>query len=654
MSTNGTSHDDRRRYESITHRDVRVPTADPGITLSADVCLPVGANRVPALIMVLPYRKDMSGVALGAKMRWLTEHGYATVLVDLRGTGASDGDHRPEFDPGEADDAVATIEWVAAQPWCDGNVGMWGASYMGSMTLRTASRRVPALKAIIAMMCPLDPEQDLIHPNGTRGDLHPLVHRGSMMLARQILPPLANHTSPTDQHRWQKRLRDQEPVFVDFVSHPAGDPAWRDRAIDAASINTPALCVGGWRDKNTDSVPRAYELMQGPKKLLMGPWMHTSPEDSPFAAIDFPGIALRWWDHWLRGIDNGVMDEPPVTLYVQGHQPGWRSFDSWPPAKTELRLTTRSTTTLTLADSEPIEATDPIAEYRPDPTTGTLSGLWGLATPGFGLPLDQHDDDMRVVSATSEPVADDVVLCGRPEVTVRLAPASSNSAPRRLVVRLTDVDPHDRSTFIVAGVLVPPEATDTHDVTLWPTTYRLRAGHRFRVVVSDADFPRLTPVITADGFSLSNIALLVPTVRADAGESVTMPVVQKSRPDAPNRAHRWTITRDVINDGVQVVIGGDTPPTVANEGHIFEEQGQGEASVRRTEPGAAVASRTHTIRAKMTTGEDIVAVATVRCTQAALWARGEVTIDGLPVFSRTWDLPIRYEDEVCRDRLPRS
>ncbi|MEN3283859.1 MAG: uncharacterized protein V7607_4999 [Solirubrobacteraceae bacterium] len=129
-------------------------------------------------------------------------------------------------------------------------------------------------------------------------------------------------------------------MFIDFARHAVGDAVWSQRRIDASSVTVPTFCVGGWRDKNAAAIARTYEQIQGPKKLLIGPWMHTTPQDASFEAIDFLPIPLRWSDHWLRGVHNGVMDDPPVTLFVEGARCHWRAFESWPPARGELDLVT--------------------------------------------------------------------------------------------------------------------------------------------------------------------------------------------------------------------------------------------------------------------------------------------------------------------------
>lgn len=641
------------RNDVELRHDVRIPTAESSVTLSADIYLPAGKNLVPALITMTPYRKDKDGDK--PRLRWLAERGYACLYVDLRGCGSSDGARRPEWDPGEADDAVAAIEWAAAQPWCDGNVGMWGGSYEAHTTLRVASRRPPHLKAIMAMNGPSDPEFDFIHRAGARSDWDALASRGGSMLAWQLLPPLYNHHSVSEQARWRHRLFDTEPVIMDFARHGVGDPVWRERAIDARSITVPAFFVGGWLDRFADAMPRVYEQVSGPKKLLMGPWGHAGPENAPVEPIDFLSIALRWWDRWLRDMDNGVMDDASVLLFLQGTEPGWRAFESWPPATGELRLTTASDTTLVESGADTASPTGAIAHYHSDPTIGTLNALWGTAAwSGASPALDQHDDDMRALAATSEPVPDDLLICGRPEVFVRLSSgpvtdeASVASAVRRLVVRLTEVDRHGRSRLITSGVLCPNGPCEAYRIALWPTAYRITAGHRIRVVLSDSDFPRLTPVRDPSSLHVLRIELSVPTLPEHAGSAIDMPKpedrartsyeVESNRDVAVTiGAVRCSITRDPINDDVEIVTRSGPTAKPTSQGHLLETSDELRARVQRSNPEAAVTTGTHTLLARMRTGETITVTAAVRCTQTALWARGEVTIDGYPTFSRIWE-----------------
>jgi putative CocE/NonD family hydrolase len=637
----------RERHNEIEiHRDVRIPTADPEASLSADVYRPVGTGPVPALVTVLPYRKDAgSGIECDPSLRWFASRGYAALLVDFRGTGSSDGRQRPPFDPSEADDGVAAIEWAAAQRWCDGNVGMWGASYGAIMSMRTAGHRPPHLKAIVPILGALDLERDFTHPSGSRGCFASLAMWRTETLLNQLLPPLHGYATTAEQRRWQDRLQ-AEPWLLDLFRHGPGDPVWRSRAVDASAISVPAFCVAGWRDLFCDSSIRAYELIDAPKKLLAGPWMHVWPEDSPVAPVDFRGLALRWWDHWLRGIDDGLMDEPPVTVYIQGASQPWRRYEAWPPPGKLADLATAGSTRLAPANdgtgtAPARERSTVIAKYEPDATVGPLSGLWAMPASGVGLPLDQHDDDMRSLTCTGAPLADDLTVAGRPKVTVRLADGPS---PGRLVVRLADVDSESRSTLICAGTIPVPEPAGTHQVTLAPTCYRVAAGHRLRIVLGDADFPRLWPLTTSPQervLLLAAATLWLPVVADTDGKIVDLPV-----PDEPpgepaplgvRLQPQWTITRDLVKDSVEVAYGQEITAVTADREHLLELRHRTAASVAQPAPAAACAQATTSATARMATGETIDVRVAAHLTETRLIATGQVDIDGVTVFSRQWE-----------------
>ena len=657
------------RYAVEVVRDVRIPIPGPASapagTLAADLYLPVVGRPVPLLLTALPYRKDfIAGVAHDTPGRWFAARGYASLLLDLSGTGSSDGPRRPEFDPGDGEDAVAAIDWATAQPWCDGAVGMWGHSYGAITTLRTASLQPPALRAIIPLMHGLDPEVDTVHPDGARGDLHALANRGTSMLVQQLLPPLINHNSTSEQQRWQHRLHRTEPVLLDFARHGPGDPVWRERAIDGAAVVVPALCVGGWRDAFPDALISAYERIGGPSKLLMGPWGHVMPQNAAVEPIDFLSLALRWWDHWLRGQDNGVMDEPPVTLYQQGARPSWRAYPSWPPADGSLQLATGGDTVLRAppTDRGPAGAAGPlgppIAVYRPDPTVGSLRGVPGLGLGEACLTQDQHDDDMRSALVCSDPLAEDLVIGGRPQVVVTLAPApdSAGGTVRRLVVRLAEVGPGGRSTLITVGVLCPPpdpaadaaaDAAARYCVTLRPIVHRVPAGQRLLVAVCDSDFPRLTPLGGPPvELRITGVELSVPTLSATAGLPVELPALPTPAP-APPPGLSWTITRDPVHDGISVSVSSSSSGTTVDQGHRFQAGNSLLASVRRAEPDAAVTVGTHRATVSMSSGESVTTTATVRCTQTALWASGEVTVDDVTVFSQVWEASMAQPAEAA-------
>jgi uncharacterized protein len=396
----------------------------------------------------------------------------------------------------------------------------------------------------------------------------------------------------------------------------------------------PALCVGGWRDAFPDGLVDAYERVAGPKKLLMGPWGHLLPHRSAYEPVDFLAIALRWWDHWLRGVPTGVMDEPPVTLYHPGPQPRWIGYETWPPAATDLSFATDGDTTLRPARRHPDRHGRVIAQHRPDATVGALRGLPGLGMGEDFAPRDQQDDDRRSVSLTSPPLAAPIVVGGRPEVSVRLDGAAGRV--RRLVVRLTDVHPDGRSELITAGVLCPPPGDDRLLVRLRPIVAPVPAGHRLRVALGDADFPRLVPLAEPVPFAVRSVRLSVPALAEAAGSPVDVPALDLA-PAVEPAGNDLRVTRDAASGEVEVVVTEQVNDVVSPGGHTYRLSSELRARVRPSAPGAAVAGGTQTGEVHLSTGEVVTASVAVRCTQASLWATAEVTTNGSVVLARSWE-----------------
>jgi len=625
-------------YAVRVERDVRIPTIDDAATLSGDLYRPETPDRVPALLMILPYRKDVFGGGLDAEMRWFASRGYALILVDFRGTGSSDGMQRGPFDAREADDAIDVINWLEHQPWCTGKVGMWGMSYGSIMTMRAAARQPANLTAIIALEGMLDPERDFVHPGGHMGCMGSLSMWGSQTLLNQLIPPLHTYASTVEQRRWQDRREQAEPWVVDFAKHPPGHPIWRTRAIDASRITVPALCISGWRDLFCDASIRAYEQMNGPKKLLAGPWMHTMPHGSLFGAIDFNPIALRWWDHWLKGVDTGMMNEPPVTMFVQGKNSEWRQLDHLNGTHQLRQFSAENGSVLRpVADRQNDAAPDLRVAWSSDRTVGALSGLTLIPTSGFGLPLDQHDDDMRSLHFTTGPLPADLTIIGRPTVRLRW----DGTPPARVVARLCDVSPHGVSTFISSGML----RADAQELALTATCYRLCEGHSLRLILSESDFPRLWPQPVVDSVSrpaLVAVELSLDELDPGSGNVVDLPSPQIEPSQGPaffiSGQPKWSISRDLIRGMVTVEAGQEVTSLTTNGKHRvdFRSISRATSSPDPAQPAAAVAEA----RAKITldSGQLIDVHVTTHHTAFGGHANAAITIDGMAIYTRTWSL----------------
>ncbi|MGI5241850.1 CocE/NonD family hydrolase [Dactylosporangium sp. CA-139066] len=637
-------------FRTRVYRDVRLPTADPAVTLSADLYRPVTGQPVPGLVTVQPYRKDfLAGGTYAGPARWFAEHGYASLVVDHRGIGASDGQRRPEFDRDEGDDAIAAIDWIAAQPWCTGAVGAWGMSYAANTTLRVASLRPPHLRAAVAVAHGLDAGRDSIHPDGSRGDLHALANRGSAMLLQQLLPPLAGYADPGAQRRWRARLRTQRPMVLDYARAGADDPIWAERAIDGSRIVVPVLCAGGWRDGFTHAVIDAYERIRGPKRLVMGPWGHVMPQDSAHHPVDFLALMAQWWDHWLRGVPNDAATSPPVALHLDGPVPQWRGYAEWPPPGRRVVLAADGGT---LTPATPDLPRRQPGTHVPDPSVGTLRGLAGLGLGETCPPQDQHDDDLRSLCATGEPAIADLLLAGRPEVFVRIAPDEDGRVvtPARLVVRLCGVEPSGRSTLISAGTLRPDHAAGEHRILLRPVHHRVPAGTRLRIALGDADFPRLTPLSGGGVIRVAGLRLVLPVAGEHAGTAVDLPARTTDTPARPGAATPpgWLVERDHVGGATTVTVAGEVPHTVSPDGHVYRLTSALRAQLPGACPQAVVTSGTHTAEVWLTTGERVRASASVRSTQDTLHAHGVVRIGAFTVFEETWTAELTREESRIR------
>ena len=634
----------RQRAEShpsqqiLVDRNVRIPTDSPEVTLSAVVYRPAGTEPVPALISVYPYRSDAwIHEYMRPYMEWFAERGYASVLVDLLGTGGSDGALRPFHDPAEADDGVWSVEWAAAQDWCTGSVGMWGISFGGFMTMATAQRKPDGLKAIMPLMNSLDPEKETMHPQGARGGLQPLVQWGLQQLTYQLLPPMGDHEDPVQQRKWNERIS-HDPALMDLAIHGPGHPSWKDRVLHPETITTPAFCIGGWRDSFQWSIPRAYELMQGPKRLMMGPWGHVIPQGSPFSPIDFRELALRWWDYWLRGVENGVMDEPPVIVHVQGAQPEWRSLSSWPPVgPSELRVDSGDEGGLRYDDHGPADPT----VYVPDPRVGPYSGIQCIGESSrLVLPLDQHQDDMRSCTLTTDAFNRDVVICGLPEITLRVdGLAPEQSLVERVVIRLTDVDPSGRSTMITTCLATSVATGEIRPLLFWPTAYRLAAGHRLRVVVSDSAFPWLVPLALPQPFRVVDVRLRVPVLEESDANPIDIPSAHDPLSGLTYAESNWSIEEEPSRDGLGFRMWSRRVYT-APQGHQIREDASSEAYVSRDAPQDVVYRGERSIVATMRSGEKVVVTARVNTTHGIMIADAEVTIGNVRAFTNEWRVPL--------------
>src|SRR5581483_10526109 len=336
-------------YKVRAERAVMIPMRD-GKRLSADIFRPDAEGRFPIIVMYHPYRKDDVGRGGVGEHFYFAERGFASVRLDARGTGTSEGSNTDEYRLQEQEDGVDAVEWLARQSWSNGNVGMYGSSYSGFTALQVASHRPPHLKAIVPLYATDDRYTDDCHYDrgGNMRMYYDVGTYGGRMIAMNALPPLPELAGPKWAEMWKERLEQNEPYLLEWMSHQVDGPYWRNGSLrpDYDRIRIPVFLIGGWHDGYVNAMLRMYTHLKAPKKLLIGPWVHTAPHASiPGPRIDWINEATRFFAHWLRNEDTGIMKEPPVTFYMQ--QPAgpdrradvidgvWRSDETFPVPTTK-------------------------------------------------------------------------------------------------------------------------------------------------------------------------------------------------------------------------------------------------------------------------------------------------------------------------------
>jgi putative CocE/NonD family hydrolase len=511
-----------------------------GVVLRANVYRPPGDGRWPVLLTRLPYGKDLPLGGMVLDPVQVARQGYVVIVQDTRGRFRSEGDWAPMRS--EADDGYDAVQWAAALPYSDGQVGMYGASYFGFTQWASAINAPPALKAIVPFITWSDPFNGMafrggalelgIHANWHlnmgfdvllrrhRGDL-PALTRAFQGLAQEIdrLGPEGYASLPLREFEPLVR-QDVAPAFFDFFD------AVDDRSqLDFITIkgrhqqaSVPAFNIGGWFDIFSQDTIANYQAMreQGvPSKLLIGPWAHGAQRNpigelnfgfgSQAALIDvqvdFQTLQLRWFDRWLKGADNGILSEPAIQIFVMGANV-WRRVEDWPPPATPTPVYLREGGRLS-TDAPGEERPDQF-DYDPSDPMPTRGGALLMSPEYPAGPYDQRPIEERrdVLVFTSEPFEHDAEVTG--PISVELWAASS-APDTDFVARLCDVYPDGRSMNLTDGIiraryrdvesgarpsLLEPGRSYCFDIDLWSTSNVFKVGHRLRLQVTSSCFPR--------------------------------------------------------------------------------------------------------------------------------------------------------------------
>jgi uncharacterized protein len=550
--------------------DVRIPMPD-GVSLAARIWRPADApeNPVPAILEFVPYRRrDGTAERDALTHPWFAARGYACVRVDIRGSGDSEGVLEGEYLPREQEDALAILAWLEAQAWCTGKVAMIGISWGGFNGLQVAARRPKQLAAVVSIASTDDRYADDIHFMG--GCL--LLDKAtwySTMFSLNACPPDPAVVGERWREMWEQRLDGSGFWLKDWLAHQRRDAFWKHGSVceDYAGIETPVLAVGGWADGYTNTVFRLLANLKAPVRGLVGPWAHKYPHFAkPGPQIGFLQECLRWFDHWLKGLDTGVMEDPLLRVYIEDpvrpapynpEKPGrWVGETHWPPRHVRARSFGFSRAGLGKAGSDVLTLSSP-------QTTGLAAGKWCPYGSWADQAQDQRVEEGGQLVFDTAPLKRAVEVLGAPEVTLKVAV----DRPDALVaVTLCEVFADGAATRVSYGVLnlthrkghespkrLKPGKRYTVKVKLNDCGHRFGAGSRIRIAVSTSYWhtvwPSPEPVLLA--LHCDGSRLRLPVREARGGIAVVLPPPESAPPLQQTQlqpgANTWTVTEDVMS-----------------------------------------------------------------------------------------------------------
>jgi len=516
-----------------------IPMSD-GVRLAADIYRPSGAahdQQYSVLLEYLPYRKDDSRARNYSLYSYFLKRGYIVARVDIRGTGNSEGRAIPyEYSDIELDDGEEVVDWLSRQDWSTGNVGMFGISWGGFNSIQMAMRNPPALKAFVAVMATENLYSEDVHY------IDGIMHTDSWMMSNDLYNALPGAPEFKLDEEWLENRFYVEPSVYTYMRHQRDGPFW-DRASARGryeKIRVPGYHIGGWYDGYRNSLPRMLENVDAPVKAMIGPWDHYFPHNAwPTPQIEWRHEAARWFDHWLKDQDTGILDEPDFAVFVRDYYPPdpastvipgkWRWEQGWPVNRVE------PTVLYAQPDSglsvERGEATTQRITYKP--SMGLEGGgptmWWGSITP------DQQAMDDDSLYFDSDPLESPLEILGHPLADLLV---SADATRANWVVRISDVAPDGQVTQVAGGAvngthrnsaripedIVPAEEFEL-SVKLHFTSWVFPKGHRIRVAISHSQWPMLWPTPFPFESTLQ--------IGGERSAQVVLPVVPASHRDMP-------------------------------------------------------------------------------------------------------------------------
>jgi putative CocE/NonD family hydrolase len=671
------------RYPVRTDRTTRAKMRD-GVELGMVIARPDAPGRFPAIMAYNPYRtltavkSDCSDTEYNHRWdgpSWFAERGYAVVYFDVRGTGNSGGWTEQIYSHEEQRDAYEMVEWIAQQPWCDGNVGMWGMSYGGVVQWQVGVQNPPHLKALVVGSSNDTVYGDWVYPGGS---LRPYMFDtfSPLMTANNFAPPDPEVVGDKWAEIWQERLDKNVPWGIGWLIHALDDEFYASQSLqpDYSRIKVPTMLWSGWADCYPTPILRAFARLTVPKRAFVGPWDHDWPEMAiPGPRIDFRSEMLKWYDRWLRGIDNGVTDEPPLNLYVRSwtrprelmHMVDagrWQKETEWPPARVKpvaMYLAGRNTLA---AQADAGHAED---SYEYDPTVGVTSGIhWGGGVIPWAMPLDQRADEIKSLTFTSALFEHDTELTGAPEAVLYV---SSTAESGYFHVKMSDVAPDGTSKWLTdGGLLISHRASHTGPEPIVPgqvyelkidlkfVAYIVPAGHWLRLSVASADLQNAWPCASPAVHTLHRgtkfpSRVILPLAPADAPKlppPALTPSPHREPTDSDYGGSSHKIMHDLVNETVTVElerISGILPNTGATRAPFGETTSRREArsryTVSRKNPAGTHLTAEHVYTLSRPEGDIRIEANESLASDAQTFrfqSRVEIRVDGKMHFSKNW------------------
>jgi len=659
--------------------DVRIPVRD-GLDLSANLWLPRAAaeaphERVPAILEMIPYGKDSwRRNADTARGEWLAARGFVLCRLDVRGTGSSPGVALDEYTEDETRDGYDAVEWLAAQPWCNGNVGMWGISYGGFTSIQVAKLRPPHLRAILPMYATDDRYRDDVHIRGGCITASEKSQYAVGQLGMNAMPPYPPFRGDGWRDEWRARLEATPPWLMAWIREQTDGPYWRRGSLapDYDRLECAVFQVAGWSDSYVDPAFRIQERCTNASvRTLVGNWVHSFPDEAyPGPNVDWLDELVRFFDRYLKDVDNGWERAPAITWMERAYAPPepfpaawpgrWRAAASFPVKGTEAHGWHLGDGIL-LDPGSGTAADAGVTTMTHRATSGTAGPLsWGAGWHPNGLARDLRPDEGRGATWTSDPLHTGLSVIGVPVAVLHLT-ASMRVAT--CAVRLSEVAPDGASALVATGVLnlthrlsdtdpspMPTRGLATEEVRipLRTTGYRFSPGHRIRLTVLTSLWPVLWPSPIPGRLSVHHgpatrsrvelpvlpdaVAALEPP--AFRTEPVVLREVGASEEDAPE----WRIEEDVLSGTTTVTIFDGAASTQEDGSRLYASE---RLVLAASDPEPARATFRSDVVYRYT-GEgwdaDIRATGEIISDEGRFAVRVglDVTLDGEPFFAREW------------------